>query len=104
MTSSATTREPEPGREVQQREPAEAEHQHDLLGRVGDRGQRVAAEDRQRQPLGQQGLVEPVAAQRTADEHAFREQGHGFSVGPDRRIGTLLDGSLAARSRLLMRP
>jgi hypothetical protein len=55
---------------VQQREPAEPEHEHDLLGRVGDRGERVGAEHRQREPLRQQRLVEAVAAQRLADDGA----------------------------------
>ena len=45
-----------------------AEGEEDLVRGVGDRGQRVAGEDRQRDPLGQQRLAQLVAAHRTADE------------------------------------
>ena len=81
MTSSATTRQRQPRGQVQHAEPAEAEHQHDLLGRVGDGAERVGAEHRQRQPLGQQRLAEPVAAQRPADEQPLR----GVEHAPERR-------------------
>ena len=46
-------------------------------GCVGHRGQRVAGEDRQRDPLRQQGLAEPVAAHGPADEQALDGVRHG---------------------------
>ena len=51
----------------------EAEHQQDLVGGVGDRRQRVAGEDRQGQLLGQEGLAEPVAAHRAAEEQPLED-------------------------------
>jgi len=49
----------------------QAEHEHDLVGRVGHRGERVAGEDRQREALGQEGLPQPVAAHGSTDEEAL---------------------------------
>ena len=51
--------------------PRQAEGQEDLVGGVGDRGQGVAGEHRQRQALGEEGLAEPVAAHRAAEDHAL---------------------------------
>jgi hypothetical protein len=42
----------QPRREVEQGQPPKPKDQHDLLGGVRDRRQRVRAEDGQRQPLG----------------------------------------------------
>ena len=42
--------------QVEEGEPAEAQDEQNLLGGVGDRGQRVAAEDGHRQLLRQQGF------------------------------------------------
>ena len=59
--------------------PADGQGQEDLVRGVGDRGQRVAGEDRQRDPLGQQRLAEPVAAQGPAEQQPFgrlRHRGH----------------------------
>ena len=50
------------------REPGDAEGQEDLVRGVGHRGQRVAGEHRQRDPLGQQRLVQPVAAHGAAEQ------------------------------------
>jgi hypothetical protein len=50
--------------EVEGGQATQAQDEQDLLGGVRDRGQRVAAEHRHRQPLGQQGLRELAAAQR----------------------------------------
>jgi len=58
----------DPGGEVEQGKATEAEDQDDLLGGVGDGAQRVGAEDRQREPLGQQRVAEPVAPQRATDD------------------------------------
>jgi hypothetical protein len=44
------------------------EDEHDLLGGVCDRGQRVRREHRQGQPFGQQGLAELMTAQSSPDE------------------------------------
>ena len=45
----------------------------DLLGGVGDRGERVAGEDGQRVALGQQRLAQAVAAHGAAEDEPFRE-------------------------------
>jgi hypothetical protein len=90
---------------VQQRKAAEAEHEHDLLGGVGDRGQRVGAEHRQREPLRQQRLVELVAWQRLADDGPAEGgggRGHGLLVAPSRPVAGDLDGTLTARRPILM--
>ena len=104
MTSSSDDRRRQPRRQVQQRQAAEAEHEHDLLRRVGDRGERVRAEDRQRQALGQQRLLEPVAAQRLAEQRA-RDGGGGRRHAPllATRRGDLrrFYGSLTAAGRFL---
>ena len=61
---------PKPSRQVQQREPTQAQHQHDLLSRIRNRRQGVRAENRQRQPLRKQRLADAVGAQRLAEQQA----------------------------------
>jgi hypothetical protein len=58
------------------REPGDAQGQEDLVRCVGHRGQRVTGEHRQRDPLRQQGLAQPVAAHRPADEQPFDRVRH----------------------------
>ena len=53
----------------------EGERQQDLVGGVGDRRQRVRGEDRQSDPLGQQGLAQLGAAEPPADDEALRDLG-----------------------------
>ncbi|MEU7114479.1 hypothetical protein [Streptomyces sp. NPDC046182] len=60
-----------PGR-MEHGEAAEGEDEQDLLGGVRDGGERVAAGDRQGEPLGQQGLAEPAAVERPPHQQAFR--------------------------------
>jgi hypothetical protein len=96
-----------PGRQVQQREAAEAEHEHDLLGGVGDRRERIRAEDRQREPLRQQGLAEAVAAQRLADEPSRYDAGiggHTPVLGARSRGSAVLDGFLTVAAAILTGP
>jgi hypothetical protein len=62
----------EPRRQVEERRPRQGEHDQDLLRGVGHGGERVAGEDRQREPLGQQGLTDPVGADGPADDEPFR--------------------------------
>jgi len=56
------------GRDARRRQ-----HDEDLVGRVGDRGERVAGEDRQRDPLGQQRLTELGAAQLSSQQDPLRD-------------------------------
>ncbi len=63
----------DPWREVDERQAAERQHEEDLLGRVSDRRQRVAGEDRQGDLLGQQRLAEAVAPDRPADHAALQQ-------------------------------
>ena len=57
MTSRATTAAATHGVMVQQRQPTQAQHEQDLLGRVRVRGQRVAAEHRQGELLRKEGVA-----------------------------------------------
>ena len=57
-----------------ERPAGETEHEHDLVGRVGHRRERVAREDREREPLGQKGLPELVAAHRATEEEALEQR------------------------------
>jgi hypothetical protein len=55
------------------------EHEEDLVRGVGDRGECVTGEDREGDPLGEQGLAEAVAAHRAAQQQALervRRVGH----------------------------
>jgi hypothetical protein len=61
----------DPRRQVQQRQPTQAEHEQDLFCGVGIRRQRVAAEHREGQFLGQQRLAHHRAAQWTTDQEAL---------------------------------
>ena len=54
--------EADPGREVEEGQPAQGQHEQDLLRRVGDRGQGVGGEDGQGDALGQERGVQFVAA------------------------------------------
>ena len=56
-------------------QPGEGQGQQDLVGRVGDRGQRVRGEHRQRDPFGQQGLAQLGAAELAADEEPLGDLG-----------------------------
>jgi hypothetical protein len=58
-------------REVEVGQATQGEDDEDLLSGVRDRRQGVAGEDGQRDPLGQQRLVEALAAQRPTDEQAL---------------------------------
>jgi len=61
----------DPRGQVQVGQSPEGQHLEDLLGGVGDRGQRVGGEDGQGDPLGQQGLAQIVAAHRASDQYAL---------------------------------
>jgi hypothetical protein len=58
----------DPRREVQERRAAERQDQEDLLRGVGDAGQRVAREDRQREALRKQGVRRMFRRHRPADD------------------------------------
>jgi hypothetical protein len=73
----------DPGRQVQECEPAEAQHQQDLLGGVCVGRQRVAAEHRERQLLREQRVAESFAAQGSPHEESF---GHGHQVAHSRTL------------------
>lgn len=80
----------DPGRKVQQRQPPQAEHQQDLFGGVRVGRQRVAAEDREGQLLGQQRLPQHRAAKGTSDQQAFGKVGkraHQTRQTPRRTAG-----------------
>ena len=62
------------------RDPGDREHDEDLVGRVGDRGERVAREDRERDALGQQRLPELAAAQLATQEDPLRDISEAHSV------------------------
>ena len=70
--------------QVQERGAAQRQDDQDLLGRVRHGGEGVAREDRQRDPLGQQRLPEPVGPHRPPEDDAFA---HSCEVhhGGDRR-------------------
>ena len=107
MTSRTDHGHAHPRRQVQHAEPAEAEDEHDLLGRVRHRAERVGAEDGHRQPLGQQRLPEPVAVESPAEEQPLRGVEHGSSwdlvlpgsIG-ERAVAVILTASCAARPDL----
>ncbi len=61
--------------------PADGQGQEDLVRGVGDRGQGVGGEDRQRDPLGQQRLAEPVAAQGPSEQQPFGRLRHEDTSG-----------------------
>ena len=75
-------REPDPRRERVGRHARDGQGEEDLLGRVGDRRHGVGREDRQRDPLRQQGVREPVAALGTPDQDALHRDGE---LGHDRK-------------------
>ncbi len=54
------------------RQAGHREHQKYLLGGVGYRRHRIRGEHRQGDPLGQQGVTEPVTAKRPADQQPTR--------------------------------
>ena len=60
-----------PRRRERERAAGQPERQEDLVGGVGHRGERVAGEDGEREALGEEGLAEPVAAHRAAEDHAL---------------------------------
>ena len=60
-----------PGPERVERQPTERQHKENLLCRIGIRGQGVAREHRERYPLWQKGVLEAVAAKRSADKQAL---------------------------------
>ncbi len=70
-TSSTTTAIPTHGVSINAASPPAPSTKHDLFGGVSDRTDRVAAEDRQRQPLRQQRLAEPRAGPRPPHHQAL---------------------------------
>ena len=105
--SSSTTAAADPGGEVQERDPAEPKHEHDLLGGVRHRRERVGAEDRQGEPLRQQRVAEPVGAERPADEearHGPGVRGHASVLVPRARGGRNPDAFLTPAGRNLDAP
>ena len=51
----------------------QAQHEEDLVGRVGHGRERVAGEDREGEPLGQERVAEPVAPHRPAEDEALED-------------------------------
>ena len=93
--------EPDPRGQVQQREAAEAEDEDDLLGRVGHGGERVGAEHRKGELLGQQRVAEPVAAQGAPDEQSLGGVEHASTVGTRTAAPAWIDGFLMPRPAIL---
>ena len=97
----------QPRRQMQQREPAETQHEHHLLGGVRNRGQRIRTEHRQRQPLRQQRLVQPVAPQRLPHErssNSSRRRAHAPVLASTAALAADLDVALAPHRRTLTDP
>jgi hypothetical protein len=64
----------DPRCQIQVGQAAEGQDQENFLGRVGDGRKWVAREDRQRDPLWQQGVAEAVAAERPPEQQAFQQR------------------------------
>src|SRR5262245_22277222 len=70
---------------MQQRDAAKREHEQDFLGRVSDRGQRVAREDRQRDLFRRQRVTQVVDLHRATNQDALRQsenEGHDGNARP----------------------
>ena len=68
----------DPGRQRIRRQARHREHQEDLFRGVRNRGERIGGEHRQGDPLGQQRVAQPVAAERlTQDESPRRSRKFG---------------------------
>jgi hypothetical protein len=55
---------------MQQRQAAQAQDEHDLLGRIRHGRERIGAEHRQGEALREQRLTEAVGAERLAEQYA----------------------------------
>ena len=66
----------------------QAERQEDLVRGVGHRGERVTGEHREREPLREEGLAEPVAAHRAAQDHALDDTSGEDTTDTVCRAGT----------------
>ncbi len=71
----------DPGRVLEQRVPAERQHEQDLLRRVPVGGQGIGGEDGQGDAFGQQGLAQLVGVQGAPEQHPLGGVGEGSHVG-----------------------
>jgi hypothetical protein len=63
-------------RERQCRRPGGRKYQHHLLGRVGHRREGVGGKDGEGEDLREELMLQPVAGQRSPDQHALESGGH----------------------------
>ena len=79
------------------REAGHRQHREDFLRRVRDAGQRVGGEHRQRDPLRQQRVRQPVAAERPADQQTLGGSGQfghrAGAYGPKITTNTRVTGN-----------